>query len=260
MEIRIEDKEKRELFFKLFPILFDATLGNFDSFVLKINNEGLFIRQKDMSSTTQLDVKYSKNGFDYISDEEVYIKFEGNQIKKILEAAKQTKSNDDSITIKYTNSRNPFLQLLTTQKYEIRLESITEEDKVSSILPYTVEKYASISDLKSCSKLISTLGTILESKQTSSVELELKKNLLIIHATDEDGVKHAHHEIKSITNTEIIQKVNGSFHHLEYITKLIDSGAVGIKFYVQTDKNLIFEVMFPFEITITVYAACPIIP
>ena len=259
MEIRIEDKEKCELFFKLFPILFDGTLGNFDSFVLKINAAGVFIKQKDMGGTTQLDVEYSKNGFDYISDEEVYIKFEGNQIKKILEAAKQTKSNDDSIIIKYTNLRNPFLQVLTTQKYEMRLESITEEDKVSNILPYTVEKYASISDLKNCSKLISTLGTILESKLTSSVELELRTNLLIIHAMDGEGVKHAHHEIKSTTNTETIQRVNGFFHHLEYITKLIDSGAVGLKVYVQTDKNLIFEVKFPFEIKITVYAACHII-
>ena len=129
----------------------------------------------------QLDVKYSKNAFDYISDEEAYIKFEGNQIKKILEAARQTNSSEGSIKLKYTDSRNPFLQVLTTQKYEIRLESITEKDKEDDIQPFTVEKYASISDLKSCSKLISTLGSILDAKHTSIVRLELRKNLLLIH-------------------------------------------------------------------------------
>ena len=254
MEIQIDDKEKRNLFFKLFPVLFDATLGYFKSFVLRINNEGLFIQQKDVGGTVQLDVQYLKNAFDYISDEEVYIKFDGNQIKKILEAAKQTSSNESGLVLKFADSRNPFLQVLTTQKYEIRLESVTDRDKADEILRYTVEKYASILDLKSCSKLISTLGSILDAKHTSIVGLELRKNLLLIHAKDEDGVKHAHYEIKSITNTETIQKVNVFFYHLEYIAKLIDSGAESLKFYIQTDKNLIFEVIFPFEIKITIYA------
>lgn len=256
MEIQIENKKKRELFFKLFPVLFGASLGSFDSFVVKINAEGLFIKQKDLGCTTQLDVEYSKNAFDFISDEEVYIKFNGNQIKKILETAKQTSSNDSSIILKFIDPKNPFLQVLATQKYEIRLEVINEEDKIDSILPYTVEKYADISDLKSCSKLISTLSSIL-TNNTSIVGLELRKNLLLIHAKDEDGIKHAHHEIKSVTNTETIQNVNVSFYHLDYITKLIDSGAEGLRLYIQTDRNLIFEVTFPFEIKITIYAACP---
>lgn len=255
MEIRIDNKEKCDLFFKLFPVLFDVTLGNFDSYVLKINKEGLFLKQKDKGSTTQLDVEYSKNAFDYISDEEVYIKFNGNQIKKILEAADQIKS-DRGVILKFTNSRTPFLQVLTTQKYEIRLESITEEDKVEDILPYVVEKYASISDLKNCSKLILSLGTILDKKKdTAFVGLELRKDLLIIHAMDDEEIKRAHYEIESITNTETIQRVDGYFRHLDYIRKLIDSGAESLRFYIQTDNNLIFEIKFPFEIKITVYAA-----
>lgn len=256
MEIRIENKEKCELFFKLFPVLFEATkIGNFDSFVLKINKDGLFIKQRDMGGTTQLDVEYSKNAFDYISDEEVYIKLKGDQIKKILEAADQTKGDDSGIILK-KKSKSPLLEVLTTQRYGIRLESVTEEDKAKDILPYRVENYASISDLKSCSKLISTLGKILDPKKdTAFVGLELRNNLLIIHAVDEEGVKSARHEIKSTTNTEKIQSVNGYFHHLEYLSKLIDSGADGLKIYVQTDKPLIFEVNFPFEIKITVYAA-----
>lgn len=257
MEIRIDDEEKCDLFFKLFPVLFEATkIGNFDSFVLRINKEGLFIRQRDMGGTTQLNVEYSKNAFDYISDEEVYIKFNGDQIIKILEAADQTKSNESGIVLKFINSKNPFLQVLTTQRYGIRLESITDEDKAKDILPYRVENYASISDLKSCSKLISTLGKILDPKKdTAFVGLELRKNLLIIHAVDEEGIKSAHYEIDSITNTETIQRVDGYFRHLDYIRKLIDSGAESLRFYIQTDNNLIFEVNFPFEIKITVYAA-----
>ncbi len=254
MEIRIQDKEKYELFFKLFPVLFDVTLGNFDSYVLKINKEGLFIKQKDRGTTTQLDVEYSKDAFDYISDEEVYIKFNGDQIRKILEAANKTKS-DKGVILKFTNSRTPFLQVLTTQKHEIRLESITEEDEAGDILPYVVEKYASISDLKNCSTLISTLDAILDKKDAASVELELRKNLLIIHAKDDEGIKHAHYEIESTTNTETIQRVEGYFHHLIYIKRLIDSGAESLRFYVQTDHSLIFEIKFPFEIKITIYAA-----
>jgi len=254
MEIRIDDKQKCDLFFKLFPVLFDVTLGNFDSYVLKINKEGLFIKQKDEGSTTQLDVEYSKDAFDYISDEEVYIKFNGNHIRKILEAANKTKS-DKGVILKFTNSRTPFLQVLTPQKQEIRLESLTEEDKEEDILPYVVEKYASISDLKNCSKLISTLGTILDKKETASVGLELRKDLLIIHAKDDEGIKYAHYEIESTTNTETIQSVDGYFHHLEYIKGLIDSGAESLRFYVQTDHSLIFEIKFPFKIKITIYAA-----
>jgi len=258
MEIRIQDKEKCDLFFKLFPALFDITLGNFDSYVVRINKEGLFVNQKDISAATQLDVRYSKDAFDYIGDEEIIIKFKGNHIKKIFDAAKQIKNDKDSITLKFTNSKTPFLQVFATQKFEIWLESLSEEDKVDTVLPYAVKTYASISDLKLCSKLISTLDTILDTnKETASVQFELRKGLLIIHAMDDDHIKRAHCEIETFTNTETIQKVTGYFHHLEYIKKLIDSGAESLKFYIETDNNLIFEIKFPFDINITIYAARP---
>ena len=254
MEIQIKDKEKCDLFFKLFPVLFDTTLGNFESFVLKVNKDGLFINQRDISTTTQLDLRYSKNAFDYVSDEEVYIKFQGNAIRPILEAAKQTMSDDSGIILKFTDSINPYLQVLTTQKHEIWLELVTKEDK-RGILPYTVEKYANISDLGYFSKLISTLGTILDKRDTAAVEFELRKDLLILHAADEGSVKHAHYKIGCTTNTETIQRVVGHFHHLNYLKKLIDAGAESLKLYIQTDNNFIFNINFAFEINITIYAA-----
>jgi len=70
-------------------------------------------------------------------------------------------------------------------------------------------------------------------------------------------VKRAHYEIESITNTKTIQKVMGYFHYLESVKKLIDSGAQSLKIYVQTDNNLIFEIKYPFDINITIYAARP---
>ena len=254
MEIQIKDKEKCDRFFKLFPTLFDPTLGNFESFVLKINKDGLFINQRDIGATIQLDVKYSKNAFDYISDEEVYIKFQGNAVKTILEATKQTMRDDGSVTLKFIDSKNPYLQVLATQKHEIWLEPVTEEDK-KGVLPFSIEKYADIPDLEYFSKLISTLGTILDKRDTATVELELRKDLLILHATDEERVKHAYYKIGCTTNTEASQRVVGQFHHLNYLKKLIDAGAESLKLYIQTDDNLIFNIGFPFEINITIYAA-----
>jgi len=258
MEIRIQDKEKCDLFFKLFPALFDPILGNFDSYVVRINKEGLFVNQKDIGATTQMDVRYSKYAFDYIGDEETTIKFKGNHIIKIFDAAEKIKSDKDGVTLKFTNSKTPFLQVFATQKFEIWLDSLSEEDKVGTVLTYTVKTYASIQDLKLCSKLISTLDTILDkNKETALVQFELRKGLLIIHAMDDDHIKRAHYEIESITNTETIQKVMGYFHHLVYIKKLIDSGAESLKLYIETDSTIIFEIKFPFDINITIYAARP---
>lgn len=254
MEVKIENEEKCELFLKIFPLLFDSDFGNFESYVLRMNNDGLSIKQRDISGTIQFCVKYTKNALDYISNEDVYIKFNGYHIRKLLEVAKKT-IGDSGITLKYTDPKNPYLQVFTTQKYSIRLESLTDEDEAVSIGPYTVDKYAIVSNLDQCSKLISTLGTILNNKKIAPVELVLSEDTLTFHAMDDEGVKEAHHDISCTSNTRSIQKVNVLYHHLEYIARLIDAGATRLKFYLQTDNNLIFEITFPYEINITIYAA-----